>query len=390
LNRLDLFLVTVLALAAWTGWRRGAVARALSWGGLALGVFLGATLAPTVAAGASDPTGEVTRALLTLVAGGVLGSLAGRFLGRLIRGGTRKTAIGKVDSLLGAGFSVVVVAAIAWFLALNLSNGPHPGVAEAIRGSALLRALDTAMPEPPDLLARVRDLFGWADFPQVFAGFPPEPAGPVDGPTPSDVSRVLAASSGATVKITGRACGRLLQGSGFVVSPNYVLTAAHVVTGVEEVAVLAPGSDPQSGTVVLFDPSLDVAVIGVPTSPSEPLPLAGEEAERGAVGAVVGYPEGGDQAAAGAAVTRVVGARGRDIFGDEQVVRRVYELQTEVVPGNSGGPFVLTDGSVAGMVFASSTAERNLGYAVTAQQLEPDIQRGTTTTEPADTGSCDG
>ena len=44
-----------------------------------------------------------------------------------------------------------------------------------------------------------------------------------------------------------------------------------------------------------------------------------------------------------------------DIYGQDVVHRDVYELQAVVRPGNSGGPFVTTDGDVAGVVFAAST-----------------------------------
>jgi S1-C subfamily serine protease len=66
----------------------------------------------------------------------------------------------------------------------------------------------------------------------------------------------------------------------------------------------------------------------------------------------------------------------------------VYELQALVRPGNSGGPFVTTDGDVAGVVFAASTTEDDVGYALTAAETEPEIDRARGRTAPVSTGPC--
>jgi len=103
---------------------------------------------------------------------------------------------------------------------------------------------------------------------------------------------------------------------------------------------------------------------------------------------VLGYPGGGDLAGSSAAVRRTLFAVGRDIYGQAVVRRQVYELQTEVRPGNSGGPFVTTDGDVAGVVFAASTTDDDVGYALTAAEAEPEISRARGRTAPVSTGPC--
>jgi len=388
LNRLDIFLIAVLALAAWTGWNRGALRRVLSWGGLVGGFLAGALLAPTVASAASDPVGQVSRALAVLAAGAVLGGLLGSVAGRMIRGVTRDSAAGKVDSTAGALLSVLVIAFVAWFLALNLSNGPNARLAEEIRGSTVVRALDTVIPEPPDLLAQVRNQFGRFDFPQVFAGLPPVPTGPVTGPDEVESSAASEAAAGSTVRVLGQACGRLLEGSGFTVADGVIATNAHVVAGADRVEVQQQDGLSQSGQVIVFDPATDVAMVRVPESPGDPLPLVSGEVERGTGGAVVGHPEGGALAGVDAAVTRVINAKGRDIYGRKRVLRRVYELQAMVLPGSSGSPFALPNGQVAGMVFASSTTDPGLGYAITSGQMSRHVERALARTAPVGTGEC--
>jgi S1-C subfamily serine protease len=84
----------------------------------------------------------------------------------------------------------------------------------------------------------------------------------------------------------------------------------------------------------------------------------------------------------------VVDVAGRDIYGQGRFDRRLYELQTVVRPGNSGGPFVLADGRVAGVVFASSTIDDRLAYALAARQVAPILEDARRRGSAVDTGSC--
>ena len=105
-------------------------------------------------------------------------------------------------------------------------------------------------------------------------------------------------------------------------------------------------------------------------------------------GAVVGFPHG-VYTELRAAVRRAMDAVGRDIYSEDEIRRRIYELQAPVRAGSSGGPFVLPDGSVAGMIFGASLADRDdLGYAITSPSLLPLVERAEDRTQPVDTGRC--
>ena len=180
-------------------------------------------------------------------------------------------------------------------------------------------------------------------------------------------------------------------GSGVILDPaGYVVTNAHVVAGVDDPIVRGPDQDSRHGTTVLFDPDLDLAILHVPNWPGRVLPLTPGDVERGEVGAVLGYPGGGPLAGGGAAVLRSFEPLGRDIYGTQDVVRLVLELQAVVRPGNSGGPFVLTDGSVAGVVFAASSAEEDIGYAIAAEEVRPRLAEVVGATAEVETGPCVG
>jgi S1-C subfamily serine protease len=87
-------------------------------------------------------------------------------------------------------------------------------------------------------------------------------------------------------------------------------------------------------------------------------------------------------------VRRTLSPLGRDIYGRSFVRRDVYELQAVVRPGNSGGPFVLTNGQVAGVVFAASTTDPTVGYALTSEQVVPLLASVRTRTDAVSTGDC--
>jgi S1-C subfamily serine protease len=126
---------------------------------------------------------------------------------------------------------------------------------------------------------------------------------------------------------------------------------------------------------VLFDPDADVAVLRTSGLAGAPLAVAGSDPARGAVGAVLGYPNGGALTAGGAAVRDDYRATGRDIYGGGLTSRQILELQAGVRPGNSGGPFVLADGTVGGMVFARSIDTADLGYALAPSELRHELGR---------------
>jgi S1-C subfamily serine protease len=355
---------------------------------LLIGLVVGALLAPFFANIVDGPNARAGLAVLVLLAVAALGNAAGWFIGVHARH-RAASKFAKADSVAGSAVAVVASLLAIWFLALNLANGPFPAIATEIRGSAVVRTLDAALPQPPSLLAQVRRLFNRFAFPDVFSGIPPLPAEPVRPPSQAEARAAAEAAAASTLQVIGPACDVIQEGSGFVAAEGYVVTNAHVVAGMDdpEVRSAAGRSD---ATTVLFDPDLDLAILSVPGATGPPLPLATEPLDRGAPGAVLGYPQGGPLDVRRAAVRRTIDAVGRDIYGHGEVERLVLELQTLVRPGNSGGPFVLPDGRVAGVVFAASSGDDDVGYAIAADEVQDPLRTATGQTTPVDTGPCIG
>jgi S1-C subfamily serine protease len=286
--------------------------------------------------------------------------------------------------------ALAAVLLTVWFVGLSLSNGPIPELSSEIRGSAIVKGLDRTLPRPPSLLAEVETFLNRFGFPQVFADLPPAPAGPVSLPNSGETRSLAKAGEPSTVKIVGQACGAILEGSGFVVGTHYVVTNAHVVAGVRSPKVQEQNGVDEAAVPVLFDPKLDIAILYVRTSPGPTLTLSDQAEDRSEQGAVLGYPGGGDFDAQPAAIRRELEAIGRDIYGGSIVERKVYELQAKVRPGNSGGPFVVTDGKVAGVVFAASTTDGNVGYAIASTEVIPKVRAAAGRTAAVSTEGCAG
>lgn len=385
---LDVVLIALLVVSGYTGSRRGAAQQLTTYLGLGAGLVGGTLLAPYVAARAGGPRGQAELAVGTLLVCGAVGHAVGWFFGAKLHARVAGTGLRRADTVGGSFVSVGAMLMVVWFLALNLVNGPVPAVSRQIQRSSIVRGLAATLPEPPSLVGETRRFLNVLGFPDVFLGLPPLPSDPVSPPTQEQARIAFDTASGSTVQIVEPACDQVLEGSGFVAGPELVVTNAHVVAGGDAPHVRLR-SVSMAATTVLFDPALDIAILRVPGLGAPALQLSSSEWSRGASGAVLGYPEGGPLTGRRAAIRAAFDATGRDIYGDEHVLRRVYELQTMVRPGNSGGPFVLTNGQVAGVVFASSTMDRDTGYAITSLQVRPLISRAMQLTGAADTGPCD-
>ena len=381
---LDVVLLVLLGLSAWAGYRRGAVLQVAGLVGLVVGFVIGAWLSPLVAGFVASDFAKAAISLGTIVLFGAFGDAVGSFFGLKLRRRTRETRFRPVDAIGGSVVSAAALVLAIWFLGINLAAGPFPSVAEALHRSRVVRAVDTALPPPPALGAQLGNVLDLLGFPDVFTGLPPLPAEPVPPPAQSVAARAARDASESVVLITGPACGRILQGTGFVVADDLVLTNAHVIAGSSprvEWDGLAFDAVP-----VLVDRDLDAAVLRVDDLDAPSLRLLPREVARGTGGAVVGFPHGG-YVELGAAVRRALDAVGRDIDEEDEVRRRTYELQAAVQRGNSGGPFALPGGRVAGVVFGASVSDEDVSYALTSPQLIPLVERATRA-GPVGTGRC--
>jgi S1-C subfamily serine protease len=384
-NVLDVVLLVLLVLSAWGGYRRGAMLQVAGLVGLAVGFTVGGLLAPHAADLVRSDPAKAGMALGTVLLLGAVGDAVGSVLGLKLRKRTLGNRFKVADGVGGSALSVGALVLAIWFLGLNLAAGPFPSVARSLQRSIVVRAVDSVLPPPPSLAAQLGSVLDLIGFPDVFSGLPPLPADPVPQPPRGLAARAARAARPSMVLIAGPACDRILQGTGFVVEDDLVLTNAHVIAG----------SSPRvewkgrtfAAVAVVFDRDLDAAVLRVDGLDAPALTLLAQEVDRGTGGAVLGYPHGRYRELR-AAARRALDAVGRDIYSEDQVRRRIYELQVTVKPGNSGGPFVLPGGEVAGLIFGASVTNEDLGYALTSPELIPLVDRAAVRTDAVGTGRC--
>jgi S1-C subfamily serine protease len=326
-------------------------------------------------------------ALVALMAVAAVGVVAGRSIGGWLRRQVQRAHLETIDGVIGALLAGVAAVLLAWVLGSVLANVPTRSLAAQIQKSTILRHVDSILPPAPSAISRLQQFVNGAGLPQVFAQFEPVPAGSLPVPAPADVQAAVAHAGASTVKISGPACDETLLGSGFVVAPGIVVTNAHVIAGDSSPTVHdQQGSYP--ATPVFFDPNLDLAVLRVPGLRDPALDLVSGNVSRGTTAAVLGYPGGGPFDSEPAAVLAQIVAIGRNIYGQGLTDRSVYEIQSLVRPGNSGGPLVEPDGDVIGIVFSRSTVFNNVGYALTSGSVLPDITSAESRTAPVSTGPC--
>ena len=387
MNTLDLIILAVAASAIVGGWRLGLLARATSWLGLALGLFVAARLLPSIARAfeGSDPTSRLLVVAGLLVAGAFLGQALGLLVGAQVHRVLPPGPLRMVDRSLGGVAGLLGVLVALWVMLPAMAN-VQGWPAQQARHSAIARAIDDVAPDPPDTLQALRRLVGDNQFAQVFKDdlAPSKQAGPppAASPLPADVD---ARVRRATVKISGVACRRIQEGSGWAVAPGVVVTNAHVVAGQDRTEVLRPDGTRLNAVVTVFDPNRDLAILRVRGLDEEPLTM--DKGEVGEVGAVFGHPGGQDPLrVAPAKISQEVLAVGRDLYDSRDTRRDVYILASDLHPGDSGGALVNRAGVVVGVAFAIAPDRPNTAYALTTAEVRPVLAANRNTR--ADTGPC--
>jgi S1-C subfamily serine protease len=377
----DLVIVLLVVGALLHGLRVGAAVQIASFAGLWGGLALGAALAPTLSHLVGGAGARVIVAAATVFGTSAILSALGRTISaRLIfraRNKTVRTADAGLGSIVGAGAMLLAT----WLVASMIATLPLPNVTTLVQRSAILRAMNAALPPAPSIFSRIQRTLDPAGFPNVFAEFEPPSASPLPLPSDPAIRAAVERAAPSTVKVVGTACGEIITGSGFVIAPDTVVTNAHVVAGESGQSV-----NGHTAFAVLFDPRLDVAVLHVSGLADPSLPMSSGTVPRGTDGAVLGYPGGGPLTTGSAVVLREESAVGRDIYDQGLTARDIYEINAVVRPGNSGGPLVNTSGIVIGVVFARSARDPNTGYALTSATVSSRIaSRGSA---PVSTGPC--
>ncbi len=392
MNLVDVIIIGILIFALVAGLASGAfpqlggLAGAVGGGGLAIVVLL------PIAQDWLQTLDPPVRAVVVLV--GIVGIVGlGEAIGSGIGSRIRERLVdhgflGGLDRAAGGVLGLAQGILVVWLVGGVLAAGPVPSIAAAIQHSGIVRGLAQVLPPPTQIVGELGKWLDASGLPDVFIGFEPFPAPPVDPPTAAQAEAIAAKAVASTLLIRANACGYVLSGTGFVVKPGYIVTNAHVVAGSAQISVGRDGGSQVRASAVLFDPELDVALLYAPGLTAPALTLADQLPSHGTLAAALGHPGGGVLSTIAAAVTSTYQAQGRDIYGTSVVSRQIIELQAAIQQGDSGGPLVLKDGTVGGVVFAEAQTDPNVGYALSPVAIGERIQPGLSLKASISTGDC--
>lgn len=366
-----------LALALW-GYRQGLIVGALTLTGFATGAFAGSRLGPLLLAqGSESPYAPLCAALGALLLGALAAVTVESFALGLRARIVRRPSLHLADGAGGAALIASVALGMAWvFGAVVLHAPPTERLRADVQKSLILRSLNGVLP-PSGPILNALDRVDPA--PSVLG--PATPTKPPDQGIVADPE--VRAASDSVVRVLSTACGLGIEGSGWAVEPDLVVTNAHVIAGADDTTVTTRQGIELEATPVYYAPRNDLALLRIGAG----LPTLGISSRRpvGGDGAVLGYPENGPFRLSPARIGETRSTISEDSYGNGPVERSIVALGGGVRSGNSGGPLVDADGRVVGTVFAATTNGSPGGFAVPAELVYRALERSRASVS---TGPC--
>ena len=397
MNVLDIVLALAAVWFAVIGYRQGFVVGVLSVIGFLAGGLIALFVLPALWNELTDeaPPGTfgVICAVVIVIVCASVGQAFTTHLGNRLRRHITWSPARAVDATGGALVNVLAMLFVTWLIGSSLAGTSLPTLGRQVRESKVMLGVSQVLPaQAGGWLGDFSSVLAQNGLPQAFAPFSNEPIRPVHRPNPALAESPTAArAKHSIVKVVGaaRGCGKVLEGTGFVFGRHRVMTNAHVVGGVRKPTVQIGGEGrAYSGRVVSYDWRRDIAVLDVPQLTAPALHFADTDAARGDGAIVAGFPLSGAYDVRAARVRTRIDADGPDIYHRGTVRRDVYSLYTTIRQGNSGGPLLTPDGRVYGVVFARSLDDSRTGYALTADEVRPDVERSRGLHRAVDTDRC--
>ena len=388
MNRLDLVVLGAVAIGALIGQRVGFLIRVMSWLGLAVGLMIGLRLMPRVAASLSSSTPgirllAVSSLLLGLaLIGHTVGLVASHSLRARLELSTEASAFDRVAGGIVGGLGTLV---LVWLLIPALRSTPG-WPARVARDSSMIALIDRYAPTEPRAARILGRIVGEAPYPELRHDGRGDQNAVGQPPTSDAGPEVTTRAARSVVLVEGVACGLRISGTGFAIRPDTVITNAHVVAGEHRTEVITSDGQRRAARVTVFNGLHDVALLHVPGARFAPLPLGPTKV--GAIGSVLGHPNGGDLRATPARVARRIDIARTDIYRNGTVRTSIVGLAAHLIVGDSGAPVIGADGQVQAMVFAIDPASVTTAFALATKELRPFIHLARNTSKAASTGTC--
>jgi hypothetical protein len=187
----------------------------------------------------------------------------------------------------------------------------------------------------------------------------------------------------AAVHVEATGCGQATKlGGGSVIAEGRVVTVAHVVAGSTGLAVISSDGQRRDATVVGIDRQKDLALLAIDAAAISPLPLASMSVDE--AGQFVVYREG-TPILIPFVTRRKVDIKMDSIDEDGVSLRRGYQVEADVVSGDSGAVLVF-DGAATAVIFAHSRSVEHRVWATDISEVESLLEADTGS--PVDRGGC--
>lgn len=383
INGLDPVIVLALLLFVWAMRKADVLTHMLIPIGFFGGLFFAGWLMPHLL-----PIHDIT--LKTIINGNlvllfaVYAGVKGYDLGKHLNYKFKNKWFHTLDTSVGVIFNIFFGLIVVWLVTSAIGRLPFEGLSNAANDSLIDQSLVQHMPPIPAVFAEFSREVNPNNPPNVYVrpNHPTELYPPI---APSGLN-AAALDEASIVRITSFGCGGVISGTGFVAAPDLVITNAHVIAGARR-PIVKYGSQSYAGTVVLFDPNLDLAAIRINGLNAPALALEKQEVSAGTPIVVLGYPNGNYTLSFGViSDNRIV--YGGSIYGVGAFGRAVYEAQASVEAGSSGAPMVLQNGQVVGIIFAMSNTVQKDGFALDSTSLIKPLRDAERSTRPVSTGAC--
>jgi S1-C subfamily serine protease len=184
----------------------------------------------------------------------------------------------------------------------------------------------------------------------------------------TDVAPVAATNEQRAVSIATLPCDTQLQAtsSGFLLDDELIVTVAHAIYDSRDFAVRDSTGTWHTATIQHLDLERDLALLrvaGLKTRREVPLAEANpDDGVRMVEGAASGSVDG--------LVVRRVNISTNIVGSDELALRRGYELDLAIDPGDSGAAIVDRQGRLVAIVFARSTRRDERTWTTSASEVE--------------------
>lgn len=217
---------------------------------------------------------------------------------------------------------------------------------------------------------------------------PAPSARPTPAPVPSSWPEVVAQVQSGVGQFSVTRCERSYTGTGFLVGPDLVVTAAHMVREASAISISFGGKTVNATTLGTNDLA-DLALVRTET-PVEGHQFQFRTAEPpiGTDVAALGFPLGRPFT-----LTRgTVSALNAEQQMGSRVLSNLIQTDAAINHGNSGGPLITQDGQVSGVIvtieFDENVRAEGIAYAVTAPRAAAAVKEWQARSVPVTLKDC--